>query len=414
MNLVRTSLLSFAATVVKMLAALAISKTLAVVSGPAGIALVGQFQNFVQIALTAAKGALDTGVTKYTAEYGPDEASRARLFSTSVRLCASSCAVVALVLIFAAEPLSNYLLHTQSRAYIFRLFGLTIVLFVLNSLLLAIVNGLQEIRTYILLNIIQSLLTLLLTLTLIAMFGLEGALIALVTNQSLVLFVSLWVLRRHNVIRISSFLLPFDRNESIRLSKYSLMTAVSAVATPLTAILVRDYIASTLSIEHAGYWQAMSYVSTMWLAVATTSLAVYYLPKLAATSDRPTLRCELINGYRIIMPIVVAAALILYFMREWVVNILFSESFAPMIILFHWMLIGDVIKLASWLLSYLMLAKAMTRAFILTEIVFSASFVVLTMVFVGKYGLQGVAYAHAFNYGIYLLAVAIITKRYWL
>jgi O-antigen/teichoic acid export membrane protein len=414
MTLLRTSLLSLASTIVKMLAGLAISKTLAVVTGPSGLALVGQFQNFVQIALTTAKGALDTGVTKYTAEYGADEARRARLFSTAARLCACSCAVVALVLLLASEPLSRYLLHSSDHAYVLRLFGLTVALFVLNSLLLAIVNGLQEIRTYILVNIAQSLLTLLLTVGLIAWLGLDGALIALVTNQSLVLVVLLWMLRGHMVIKIVHFRSPFDRVEAIRLSKYSLMTAVSAVVSPLTAITVRDHIASTLSINQAGYWQAMWYVSTVYLTIVTTSLSVYYLPKLAATSDRHALRSELLNGYRVIMPIVIAAALMLYVMREWVVLILFSDAFSPMLLLFRWMLIGDVIKLASWLVAYLMLAKAMTRAFIVTEVVFSASFVALVMILTEHYGLEGVTYAYAVNYTMYLVAVATLTRRYWL
>lgn len=414
MSLVRTSLLSLASTVVKMLAGLAISKVLAVVAGPSGLALVGQFQNFVQIALTAAKGGLDMGVTKYTAEYGVDEVRRARMFSTAARLAAGCCAVVVLVLLLAAEPLSRYLLDSPDYAYVLRLFGLTVALFVVNSLLLAIVNGLQEVRTYILINIAQSLLTLLLTVGLIAWLGLDGALIALVTNQSLVLVVLLWMLRDHMVINSAHFRLPFDRVEATRLSKYGLMAAVSAVVSPLTAILVRDHIASTLSVDQAGYWQAMWYVSTVYLTIVTTSLSVYYLPKLAATIDRQALRSELLNGYRIIMPIVVAAALLLYVIREWVVRILFTDAFSPMLILFRWMLIGDVIKLASWLVAYLMLAKAMTRAFIVTEVVFSASFVVLAMALIGQYGLEGVTYAYTANYTMYLVAVVMLTRRYWL
>ena len=180
MNLVKTSLLSLASTAAKMVTGLAISKALAIYVGPSGLAVVGQFQNFIQIVLTAAKGALDTGVTKYTAEYRDDEARRWRLFGTAARICAVSCTLVAFLLIGAAEPLSRHFLHTGDYAYVMRLFGATIGLFVLNSLLLAILNGLQEIQTYIFVNIVQSALTLVLTTLLIVSLGLDGALIALV------------------------------------------------------------------------------------------------------------------------------------------------------------------------------------------------------------------------------------------
>jgi PST family polysaccharide transporter len=414
MNLLKTSLLSLVSTVTKMLAGLAISKALAVTVGPSGLAIVGQFQNFVQIALTAGKGALDTGVTKYTAEYGPDPQRQVRLFSTALRLSAVCCAAVSLVLLVAAEPLAKLLLHSPEHAYIMRLFGVTLVMFVLNNLLLAIVNGLQEIRTYIEVNIAQSLLTLALTLALIDWLGLDGALIALVTNQSLVLVVLLWRIRRHVVIRAASFRAAFDAVEARRLGKFGIMAAISAVAAPVTGILVRDDIARNIGLEQAGHWQAMWYISSVYLTVVTTTLSVYYLPKLSATTDRSALRSELARGYSIVLPIVALAALSIYTLREFVVRVLFSESFLPMLDLFLWMLVGDVVKLASWLLAYLMLAKAMTRAFISTEILFSASFVVLSMLLTRAYGIEGVTYAHAVNYALYLVCVAVLTRRYWI
>lgn len=414
MNLIKTSLLSLMSTSVKMLAGLVVGKAVAIVSGPAGLATVGQFQNFVQIMLTAAKGGLDTGITKYTAEYGDNEEQRVNLFSTAAKLCASTCLMVSLLLLVAARYLSEYFLRTPDYAYIVRLFGLTICLFVINSFLLAIVNGLHQIRTYIIVNIAQSVLTLLLTVALIAWLGLDGALIALATNQSLVLVVLLWALRGHAIIRAAHFRQSFDREEAIRLFKYSLMTTVSAVASPLTAMLVRDQVTAVLGQDAAGHWQAMWYVATVYLTVVTTSLAIYYLPKLSATTDRRALRAELKEGFKIVLPLVACTALALYLVREWVVRILFTDAFLPMLSLFGWMMIGDVIKMASWLLSYLMLAKAMTRAFVITEVVFSATFVALAYGLIRLYGLEGVAYAYTINYVLYLVCVAVLTKHFWL
>jgi PST family polysaccharide transporter len=414
MNLVRTSLLSLMSTSVKMLAGLIVGKAVALVSGPSGVATIGQFQNFVQIVLTSAKGGLDTGVTKYTAEYGSDDDRAASLFSTAFRLCACSCAIVSLVLLIGATPLAVFFLGSPEYGYILRLFGLTLCMFVANSLLLAIVNGLNEIRTFIVINIVQSLLTLLLTIVFIAWLGLAGALIALVTNQSLVLFVLLWWLRGHSRIHFQAFRHQFGRDQAILLIKFSAMTTVSAIASPVTAMLVRGQVMSQLGENAAGYWQAMWYIATVYLTVVTTSLSVYYLPKLSATSDPTALRQELKQGFLVVMPIVICSALTLYLARELIVQILFTEAFRPMLRLFGWMLVGDIIKMASWLLSYLMLAKAMTRAFVATELIFSASFVALAYGFIRLYGFEGVAIAYAANYVLYLAAVALITKRFWL
>ncbi|MCQ5373225.1 polysaccharide biosynthesis C-terminal domain-containing protein, partial [Phocaeicola vulgatus] len=85
-----------------------------------------------------------------------------------------------------------------------------------------------EIRTFISINIIQSIYSLILTTILIVFFQLDGALIAMVTNQSVIFLIVLWKLRKHQTIIIDNFKKKFDRNESEKLLNYSLMTLVSA------------------------------------------------------------------------------------------------------------------------------------------------------------------------------------------
>ena len=70
MTLIKTSLLSFVATVVKLSSVLVINKAIALYVGPSGLAVLGQFQNMLQLAMTASQGAINAGVTKYTAELG--------------------------------------------------------------------------------------------------------------------------------------------------------------------------------------------------------------------------------------------------------------------------------------------------------------------------------------------------------
>src|SRR5690348_10648822 len=101
MTLVKTSLLSLVSTAMKMLSGLVVSKALAIYVGPVGFAIVGQFQNFVQLLTTAAKGGIDNGVTKYTAQYGRDSASLAPLFSTASRITLVASLIVGVALVAA-------------------------------------------------------------------------------------------------------------------------------------------------------------------------------------------------------------------------------------------------------------------------------------------------------------------------
>ena len=80
--------------------------------------------------------------------------------------------------------------------------------------------------------------------------------------------------------------------------------------------------------------------------------------------------------------------------------------------LFLYQLLGDVIKIAAWLLGFIMVAKAMTKLSIFGEILFTLSFVGLVIFFVNLYGLIGVTIAFMVNYFMYLIFLYFSLKGY--
>lgn len=411
MNLVKTSALSFISTVVKMLSGLVINKAVAIYVGPSGLALIGQFRNFTQLAMLAARGAINSGITKYTAEYGKDDPRLPLLFSTAARISILCSLLVGGTILVASRYLSLAFLKSDDYTYVFCVFGITIILFVLNNLLLSILNGLKDIKSFVKVNIFQSLYTLVFTSVLAGYLGLDGVLLALATNQSVVFFVVLYMLRNDPVIRPSNFLQGFDRQEARKLLGFTAMALVAGIKLPLMHMVVRDYIAKKMGWDAAGHWQAVWFVSTAYLTVVTSTLSVYYLPRLSEIKGRKTLRKEIFQGYVIIVPIMIIASLSIYFLRDFIILILFSPDFSPVRDLFAFQLLGDVLKISSFLLSYLMLAKAMTRTFIIVEILFGFSFVAFSLSFIDLYGLVGVVMGYACNYALYLLAMIFIMRK---
>jgi len=103
--------------------------------------------------------------------------------------------------------------------------------------------------------------------------------------------------------------------------------------------------------------------------------------------------------------------LLIYIFRSFIIATVFSAAFLPMEKLFFWQLIGDVLKIASWLIAYVMLSKAMTKIFILTEVFFSLSFVVLTFYLTQVFGIVGAVISYAVNYALYMMAVTVFVIR---
>lgn len=413
MTLIKTSVLNFIVTVIKIISGIIINKAIAVYIGPSGLALIGQFQNFTQLVMTFAQGAINKGITKYTAEYAKEETKLSILFSTASKISMFSSVLVSVGVLIFYQHAASFILKDESYAYVFLIFGFTLILFVINGFLLSVINGLKEIKTWVKINILQSVYSLFFTTLLIFWLGLNGALIALVTNQSVVLFIVIWMLREHPIIKIKNFRSGFDGTEAKKLAGFAVMAMTTAATVPISHLLVRNYIGEHLGWEAAGYWQAMWYISTMYLMVVTTTLSIYYLPRLSEIKSKIELRKELLLGYKVIMPIVIAMSIAVFILKDFIIWFLFTEEFSSIRSLFLWQLVGDVLKLSAWLLSYLMLAKAMTKKFVVTEIVFNLSFVFLSFFLVNEFGLIGMSYAFAFNYFLYLIMMVLVTKKQW-
>ena len=410
MTLIKTSVLTGISTVIKLVSAFVINKVIALYIGPSGLAIVGQLQNFTSIITTFSNGAISSGIVKYTAEY-QDIEEKKKIFSSSIVISLICSLIISIFLFGFSDYLSELILKDIQYSSVFIIFGATIFLFALNMVLISILNGQKEIKKYVLVNIAGSIFSLFFTSFLIMQLNLMGALYAMVLNQSVIFFVTLAFVLKSSWFKLEYFLKGLDKESLSKLSRYSLMAIVSALTVPISHLIIREYIGENLGWDSAGYWQGIWYISTMYLMLVTTTLGVYYLPRLSEIQDNKELRKEIFSGYKIIMPIVILASLIIFLLKEYVILIAFSKDFMPMMELFAWQLIGDVIKIASWLLAYLMLAKAMTKVFIYTEILFSALFVGLSLLFVDKFGLVGITYAYALNYLLYLFMMIFIFRK---
>jgi PST family polysaccharide transporter len=241
---------------------------------------------------------------------------------------------------------------------------------------------------------------------------LYGALLALVLSQVLWLVVGLPAWWRSSYFRRGMLRLRYDREMTLRLATFSVMTLTSALLPPLVNIAVRDHLALQFGWEQVGYWQAVSKVSDAYLVFLTAAINIYYLPKLASTHGREALLAELRTACRYVLPAVVVLAAMVYLLREWVTWLLFTPDFAAANALYGPQLVGDVIKIASFVLSYLMLAKAMTKLFVISECVFAASYLVLVWVLAARFGVVGAIYAFAANYVLYLVFNLLVARRY--
>ena len=395
-----------------MLTSFFMAKLIAVKLGPEGLGLIGQLNSFVLIVMTLSTGAITNGVVKYIAQYTGDEEKQSKVIHAAITITIICTLLMSFVVAGGASFWSAYIFNGNDTFFsVFIVFGLLLIFYSSFNLFVSILNGYQLYKQYSILNISTSIIGLLFAVLLIYVYGLLGALYATVSYQSVVFFVILLFSKKYVKIKRDKLFSFSDKSIYRGLISFSLMSIVSTLCVPYVQILIRKYLVSSCGAVEMGLYEGISRISLIYLTIITTTLSVYYLPRLSEISDKQELKKEIWQGYKIIMPILVSFCLVIYFFRELIIEIVFSESFNGIDSFFLPQLIGDIFKIASWLLAFIMLAKAMTRTFIITEVIFSLTLYAFSVLFVDYYGAIGAVYAYAVNYVLYLLTMLLLFKK---
>ena len=326
-DIVKVFSLTAISTLVKMLTGLVSVKVVATIIGPSGIALLGQLNNFATIVMTMASGGINSGITKYVAEYKDSDDKVKDLLSTALRITVWCSLAVGLCMILLHRFLSTLIMLSPEYGYVFIIFGFTVFLYALNMMLTSVLNGYKEFKKYVSVNIVGSLLGLLFTLGFILTLGLRGALISAVTFQSVMFFVTLWMIRKLPWVSWDFFKRHIETDILKKYFRYTVMTLVTAATVPVSQMLLRGYVISEISPIEAGWWEGMNRISNMYLMIITSSFSVYYLPRLSEIQDNKELRSEILRSYKVVVPTLLTGFVLVYLLRYWVVKILFTADF---------------------------------------------------------------------------------------
>lgn len=412
MSLLRSSAYTGIATLSKLSAALVVLKLVAVYAGPQGVGRFGQLLALMSVLAVLASGGIAAGTVKYVAEYRKDVAMLTPLLRAALWYIGCASLVVASSVLLLSAPLSDWLFSDRSYQAVICVLALAQIGIALMTYFLSVINGFSDVRGLAVVQVGGSVLSVLIVVYACSRWQLQGVLVAWVLGQLSWLLACVPALWRSSYFSSAMLSIKYDAQMVRKLSAFSIMTLTSTLVPQLSFMLVRDHLAERFGWQYVGYWQAVTRVSDAYLLFFTTIINVYYLPRLASLYGRNALVRELRNAYYYLMPAVIISALAVYVCREWITGLLFDAEFSEAVSLYGSQLMGDVVKIAAFILSYVMLAKAMTRVFIVSECVFAATYLLLVGLLSVHYGVIGAMYAFAINYVLYLLFNLVVVRRY--
>ena len=115
--------------------------------------------------------------------------------------------------------------------------------------------------------------------------------------------------------------------------------------------------------------------------------------------------------YKIIIPIFFVGLVVIFLLKNTIIQLLLTKEFLPMSTLFLWQLIGDLFKAMSLILGIRFFAKKEVKGYFITEIISFSILYVSSLVLISKFGNEGAVLAHAITYILYFFVLLIYFRR---
>jgi len=393
-------------------------KVLALLLGPAGIGIMGILTTIMSTGAVLFGMGLGTSGVRELALNNESanklNSVRKALFSANFILGLSAFFTFYLF----SERLSTWFFESAENKDAIVIIGFGVFLSLMLGSQTAVLQGLRKITELAKVKVIGALFATLAGLFIIWYFGVAGLPFFVIALPVLSFVVALFYSRQ--LPKLTSLSMSIKELKPQWKSLFSLgfafmLTGLMGVGCQL---LIRYILNQKLNIEAVGYFQAAWAISMTYIGFVLGAMAADYYPRLTQQISNKTEANKLVNQQTEIAIILAAPVLIgMLAFATLVINLLYSSDFHKSIEILRWQVFGDILKVISWPLGFILLASGRSKLFFGGELLWNVSYVSLVYLGIDSVGLEITGYAFSASYIIYLLYVCgtsqITTGFYW-
>ncbi len=396
------------------------NKVLAVLLGPAGVGLASLYNGLMSTASTFATMGMAAVGTRQIAEASSKDDARALLVARRALFWGTMflASVGALVVWSLRTILAVRVLGSASYSGVVGWLSLGVALSVAGASQGALIQGMRRIGDMARLSVFSSILNTVLGVGLLWRWGKAG-LVAFVLVGPVVGFVvgHVYVSRLPKAGADTITLQELAR-EWATLLRLGLAFMGAGFVASLIQLWIRIDVGNVLGAESLGQYQAAWSISMQYIGFVLGAMTADYYPRLTGVIHDHKAAGHLVNEQTEIAMLLSAPVFIaMMAMAPWVIHLLYAASFTPAIEVLRWQVLGDVLKVASWPLGYVILAAGDGKTFFWSE---SAAALVTAGLIVGLapvMGLRITGMSYLACYAFYLPLVYWLARRrigfYW-
>lgn len=241
-------------------------------------------------------------------------------------------------------------------------------------------------------------------------FGLPG-----VVWSVLIASITGWLVARTVALRELGPVAPSGREQVLAEMKtlvgFGFPYTLSMIAGQLVQFLLPSLILHELGRNEVGFYRVSSLIAVAYLGFLTNAMAQDYFPRLSALKTDHEVQEAVNRQHQMVMALCVPVILGVLWLAPFVVPLVSSAAFTPSIRVLEWQLAGDVLKLSSWVMAFVILARAGSGWFLLTEVIAGLVGLLSNVWAMRVFGLPGLGIAYVITYAAYWLIVAWVVHR---
>ena len=179
-----------------------------------------------------------------------------------------------------------------------------------------------------------------------------------------------------------------------------------------TQLVARSIILRELGLEASGYFQASWAISMIYVGFVLNAMAMDYLPRLTTViSDHERAR-KLVNEQAEMALLLAGPVLVaMITLAPWVIHLLYAQSFNPAVEILKWQVLGDIFKVASWPIGFILLATGRGGIAIGMQLIWSAAYLGPLVLGIREFGLVMAGVGFWVAYLIYYVVAAIVANK---
>lgn len=410
-QILRSTSIIGGASVINILIGLVRIKVVAVLLGPSGVGLIGLFNNLMGTAANVA--ALGTGTvgTRQIAEAAGRgdanavAAARRALFWGALALAAAG----SLVFWLLRGMLATHVLSDPALSDEVGWMALGVGLTVAGGSQGALLNGLRRIGDLAKVSVYSAVIATALGVGAIWLWHEKGLLIYLLLTPVASFVVGHWYVARLPRVAAPPTPLREMMQQWTTLARMGMAFMLAGLAVTVGQLMVRAMVQRELGVDALGHFEAAWVISMTYIGFVLRAMGTDYYPRLTAVIHDHAAVNRLVNEQTEVALLLAGPVfLIMLGLAPWVIELLYSSKFSEATAVLRWQILGDILKVASWPLGFIILAAGNGRTFLICETLAMAVFALFVWLGLPYFGLEATGVGFLVMYGIYLPVV------YWL